>query len=259
VPTKFSDGEKLTREDHETLVREWGEVVKRFFEELARLQSRLGLPQSWLYVVEPQDNRWKREKLFSPHLHCVFLNRWDKDKPSRRQGFGKGDYSITEIHTDELWRRTLSNLLGKSVEVGAAATIEKIKEKKGLGSYLVKVRKIASYCSKGSSSIKEMNEAGINLVRSWAGCDERTRHDVNRSITKIRSTMSAIDLKIALNDHGGERDLIAGWWDCKIEGLPWFACSMFRVARSTDAAFLLDVLRTLVDDGLHNPEDCDTL
>jgi hypothetical protein len=187
MPTRYQDGTALTEDDHKQLLEQWSYLVRRIFEELARLYDRANLPNRWLYVIEPQEERFKQHGVFAPHIHAVMVNRWNPSKrnPHQDQGFQRSGYwDITTEQTDEIVERIFSTALGKPVDCRAACQVESIRGFKGLFFYLTKLGKVGRYLSKGSKMLKEMSEAGWEdyFPSNWYGSDRTTRKIVRDSV-----------------------------------------------------------------------------
>jgi hypothetical protein len=166
IPTFCVDGSPITPKDHQLILANWSELVKRIFEELAREQTRLGLPAKWLHVVEPQEQRWREHRQFAPHIHAVILNRY------------QDGWMLSHETTDRIVQRCFSNLLGKPVDVRSACNLAPIHGMSRLAFYLTKLGKIGRYLSKGSRLMGEFREAGVTLPSSWYGSDAETRQIV---------------------------------------------------------------------------------
>lgn len=187
LPTHYQDGSLLTEDDHKRLLEQWPEIVKRIFEELARLYARAGLPNRWIYVVEPQEERFKQHGVFAPHIHAVMVNRWElgKRNPQKDNGFqNSGYWSITTEQTDGIVERVLSNALGKPVDCRSACQVDGVKGMEGLFFYLTKLGKLGRYISKGSKQLQKMAQAGWEdyFPPNWYGCDRMTRKTVRDSV-----------------------------------------------------------------------------
>lgn len=187
IPTRYRDGLLLTLEDHCYILQNWSEVVKRVFEEISRLYERKGLPNCFLYVVEPQEERWTEYRVFAPHIHALLVNRWNplKRNPRKDKGFAASGYwEVTTEETDAIVERVFSNLLGKSVDCRAACNIDSVKGIKQLMFYLSKLGKIGSYMSKGSTYLEDIKATpyGRLLPANWYGSDKQTRQEVRASV-----------------------------------------------------------------------------
>jgi len=250
IPTRFRDGQPLEQHHINYLLTRWPDLTKRLFEEIARLQVRLGIPARFLYVVEPQEERWQRERKFYPHLHIILINQWDREKPSAK-GFKMGAYSISPRDTDRIYGRLLSNLLGRAVDVRSAGKLEPIKGIKGLSSYLSKLGGISRYCSKGSKVIPEIRDAGYQLPKSWAGADEHTRAEVKGSISAMTATLTISEMRDRLQEFSDDyqeqegRPLFIGFSEIQVDGVDYPVALRYRIYRWDDIPLGVAVLEYL--------------
>lgn len=187
IPTHYQDGSEISDGDHKLLLTKWPIIVRRIFEELTRLYRRRQIPEHYLYVTEPQEERFLGKGVFAPHLHAVMANRWNAEKrnPYKDKGFmNSGFWEVTTEETDEIVERILSNALGRPVDCRSACQLESIKGLKGLFFYLTKLGKIGRYISKGSKLLREMAEAGWEeyFPPNWYGCDRNVRQTVRDSV-----------------------------------------------------------------------------
>jgi len=239
IPTRFQDGQPLEQHHINYLLTRWPDLTKRLFEEIARLQVRLGIPARFLYVVEPQEERWAKEGKFYPHLHIILINQWDREKPSAK-GFKMGAYSISPRDTDRIYGRLLTNLLGRAVDVSAAGRLEAIKGIKGLSSYISKLGRVASYCSKGSKLILQIRNAGYELPRSWAGADEHTRREVKGSTLTMTATLTIPEMRARLQEFSDDHQkqegypLFVGFWEVEVDGVDYPVALRYRIYRWDD-------------------------
>jgi hypothetical protein len=186
VPTRYSDGTPFNDRDYQHLLSNWSVLIHRVFDELARQLQRCGLPNTWLYVVEPQEQRWKHDGILAPHIHAVIPNRWISQKrTANHKGFGHaGAWAITTQDTDAIVHRCMSNIMGRSVDINSACNLQTIKGLDKLFFYLSKLNKVGKYLSKGSRLIGELQQSRWSdyLPSNWYGCDKQTRHQVRASV-----------------------------------------------------------------------------
>lgn len=187
IPTRYQDGSRLSEQDHRRILANWSEVVRQVFQEVTRLYERKGLPKRFLYVVEPQEHRWKQEGILSLHIHAILVNRWNSKKrnPLKDQGFKTSGYwEVTLEETDQILERVLSHLLDKPVDCSQACNLDSIKGVSQLSFYLVKLGKIGRYLSKGSQILEEVKKSKwFNLIpANWYGSDFQTRKEVRESV-----------------------------------------------------------------------------
>jgi hypothetical protein len=214
MPTHYKDGSPLTEDDHKLLLLQWSDLMKRIFEELGRLQQRSKLPKRHLFVIEPQEKRFRNRGEFAPHAHAVIVNRWNplKRNPKDRGFQNSGDWEITTNQTDNIVERIFSNALGRSVDCSSSCQLESIKNNfDGLYFYLTKLGKVGRYISKGSKMLDEMAAAGWEeyFPRSWYGSDRETRDTVRASVT----TFDLGETNLADIEAGLKRESLEHQWE----------------------------------------------
>lgn len=190
VPTTYQDGSRLSESDHRRILSNWKSIVHDVMQEISRLYERKGLPNRYLYVIEPQEERWEREGVFSPHIHAVLVNRWNpkKQNPLKDKGFQRSGYWEVELtETDAIVERIISHLLGKPVDCKAACNLETIKGMSRLYFYLSKLGKIGQYISKGSQILEDVKQSKWwdCLPPNWYGADLTTRKEVRASVFTV--------------------------------------------------------------------------
>lgn len=254
IPTHYEDGTLISTEDYKRLLKRWPHLVKRIFEELSRLYERAGLPNRFLYVVEPHEKRSRDAGMPIFHIHAVMVNRWNKRKRNPQKDLGyqnSGNWDITIEQTDEIVQRTISNELGKTVDTRAACQVENITQFSKMASYLRKTGKIANYITKGSKVLQEMAEAGHEdlFPPNWYGCDRQTRRAVRDSIVTIdlgETTLGDIHegLQRFSLEHQFEHDrpLFSNFYWVQPEGCDAPVALVTGVYRRQDIEAALDVL-----------------
>jgi hypothetical protein len=190
IPTHYQDGSRLSEQDHRRVMANWPEVVRQLFQEVTRLYERKGLPKRFLYVTEPQEERWQKESILSLHIHSILVNRWNPKKrnPLKDKGLqNTGYWEVTTEETDRVLERVLSNLLGKPVDCRSACNLESIKGMSQLSFYVTKLGKIGRYISKGSQILEEVKKSNWYnvLPPNWYGSDALTRQEVRASVITI--------------------------------------------------------------------------
>lgn len=140
-------GKKLTK----IINDQWGEIKRKFYQELTRLLETKKLPTDYVAVDEIQPKRLYEDGELAPHLHIVFVGRH----------LGK-HWAITPNEIRSIWNRIVSNHLPKRLKFdGSASTrIEQIKY--SVRNYLTK------YLTKGST-VDKVKELGLadQLPRQW--------------------------------------------------------------------------------------------
>lgn len=186
MPSRFEDGSEFTEHDYQRLLVGSSALTHRIFDELTRLCQRRGLPNVYMYVIEPQEQRWRRDGVLALHIHAVIPNRWDPSKPAPSdRGFRRtGNWAITTDDTDTIVQRCISNLLGKSVNARSACNLQGISGLNKLFFYLTKLNKIGKYMSKGSRLVGELQDSSWSsyLPANWYGSDKVTRQQIRTSV-----------------------------------------------------------------------------
>jgi hypothetical protein len=152
-----------------TICTEWGEVVRRYKQELERELARQGIPGEVLLVTEIQEKRWRETGVIAPHLHIVFRGR----------AHFKARWAIAKERARELWENVLSAVLGYRVQAPASTRIERVK--KSVECYLAK------YMSKGGKVIQEIIDAGLRplLPTAWWGMTNSLRKKVKDACIQV--------------------------------------------------------------------------
>jgi hypothetical protein len=197
IPTTYKDGSKLSEDDHRRILSNWSEVVRQVMQEIGRLYEKKGLPNRFLYVIEPQEERWQKESVFSPHIHAILVNRWNPSKrnPLKDTGFQRTGYWEVELtETDQIVERILSHLLGKPVDCRSACNLEAIKGMSRLYFYISKLGKIGAYISKGSQILDEVKKSKWwnCLPPNWYGSDLLTRQEVRASVITLDAGITSL-------------------------------------------------------------------
>lgn len=260
LPTHFQDGSPLAASDHLRILANWSEFVKRVFEEVARLYQRKGLPNRFLYVVEPQEDRWRQYGTFAPHIHAVLINRWNprKRNPYKDKGFkNTGFWEVELTETDQIVERVLNNLLGKDVNCLSACNIQSIAGMRNLFFYLTKLGKVARYISKGSAVLEQVRKSKwVNYLPSaWYGSDKESRQEVRSSVFTIPlGVMSQIDVSRCVLEISetfenlNQRPLFTYPHSVKKvveDGRELIVCTVFRIRRLEDIADAIVILSNL--------------
>lgn len=152
-----------TMEQCQVANERWGEIVRRFLQELRRELARFDMPDWIIGCTEIQPQRYKRTGQPWPHLHIVFAGHDGKR------------WIIRPARANLLWARCCKAVIGGGLGDYLAATrIEPIKTKKSVGQYLAK------YMSKGSTEIAEVkeNHPDFPFPHAWHHCS----HELNRLI-----------------------------------------------------------------------------
>lgn len=259
LPTRYLDGSEISEDEHKTLLKEWAEITRRLLQELKREQDRAGIPAKYLYCVEPQEKRWKKYKVFAPHIHCCLLNAWDPKKrnPLKDQGFENSGYWALEAPVlDQIFARIVSSVLGKPVDCSAACNIEHVKGMRGLFEYMAKFGKMGRYLSKGSQLLQELKEHGWGsyLPSNWYGSDKETRRQVRASQVVIDLPESDLETILGVfqqadldSMYESDRPLFRGLRLKAVEDLPYPVALSGQVNRLSDIPRVLEWIYKLPD------------
>lgn len=157
----------VTKRAIELINEQWGQIVRKFLQELTRLLKRRGLPEDYVNVTEIQEDRLKQRKLLVPHLHIVFVGRLPRKT-----------WAIDKTEIRELWNRIISNHTDVDFDGRASTRIEPIKH--SVRNYLTK------YISKGTA-IEKAKEYGLTeqLPRRWYSMTRNLANAVKASIQKL--------------------------------------------------------------------------
>ena len=154
----------------------WGEIVRRFFQELKRVHAREGVPFDYASVTEIQEKRFDSTSKPYPHLHWVANCKKHK----------KGKF---HIHTHELryiWKRVLLKVVSLREDgafldhISFNASIDGQLVKKTCSGYLGK------YLSKGCKVVEAMKEAGyVDFPKQWWSASMQMKKALARCIVHI--------------------------------------------------------------------------
>ena len=147
----------------------WGEITRRYKQELERELERSGLDGEVVLVTEIQEERYRETGVIAPHLHIVFRGR-------KSHG---DDWAVSKERARELWENVLSAVLKQRIEAPASTRIESIR--KSVENYLSK------YMSKGGEIIKEIVTNGDKdkLPPAWWGMTNTLRSRVKASCRQL--------------------------------------------------------------------------
>lgn len=155
----------LAPRDMKRVCQGWGQLTKRFFEELGRELARNGLPTDFVYVTEIQPERFKAWGQIAPHLHFLYVG-----KPSK----WSRTWCIPKEWFRDCWSRLLSNYLGHRVGVPNGTRVE--------GAIQSPVAELGKYMSKGGEALFLVKQMGRSdeLPSSYWGATRSLRAQVRR-------------------------------------------------------------------------------
>lgn len=140
------------------IIEAWGEITRRFFQELKRIFQRGGKEFVYVGCTEIQERRFVREGIAFPHLHWVYNSRgrsgkaWNVSANDIRSTWARVVIRVCES-------RGLGGLLSAD---DFQASIDCQVVKKSANSYLGK------YLSKGAKVVKAMQEKGYaEFPKQW--------------------------------------------------------------------------------------------
>lgn len=153
---------ELGRENLEIILQCWGDIVRKFFQELKRECARKGVDLEYVCCTEIQEKRFARTDLAYPHLHWVYVCKQHR----------RGEFTISADKMRSVWKRVIVQSLpdsmdmGNSKEIHFRASIDCQIVKKSASAYLGK------YLSKGCKVIASMQEKGYEKFPKqwWSTC-----------------------------------------------------------------------------------------
>jgi hypothetical protein len=151
---------ELPEADMVHLRTNWGEVCKQLMQMIGRDQERAGIKPEYVYVVEPQKERYEKTGVIVPHIHAVFQSRKNRYSP----------YAISKERNTQLWNRALSNVLGREILAPYGAQIDKVKKSAE--------RYMSKYMSKGADIAQNLIDDGHRnaLPKQWWGASYSLRN-----------------------------------------------------------------------------------
>ena len=161
---------ELPHYEMEILRENWWNVTRQFKQTIERDLERAGIVAEIVYVTEIQEERYEKTGEVVPHIHAVFQ--------SRKSRYHK--YAISKERNTEVWNRTISNVLGRRVEIPSGASIEQVKKSAE--------RYMSKYMSKGGKLAKKVSDDSVTnwMPKAWWGATVSLRNWVKAN-TKILS------------------------------------------------------------------------
>lgn len=140
------------------LLANWGDVVRRFFQKLARITARVGCPFIYSGCTEIQPKRFEDTRLPVPHLHFVYVAKFRVSDGYLL--YADEDYTAwNEAVNEVLARGGFLPLMGVCGHVGSFH-IKSVR--KSAAAY------VGKYISKGAKEVKAMQEEGYeDFPRQW--------------------------------------------------------------------------------------------
>jgi hypothetical protein len=179
-----------TLDECRTANENWGEIMRRFLQELKRELERKNLDPWIIGCTEIQPKRFARTGQPWPHCHLVFPGRDGKN------------WAIRPARINLLWARCCKAVIGGGLGDYLASTrIEVIKTKKSVGQYLGK------YMSKGGEEINAMREriADWPIPKAWHHCTHTLNQYIRGSIATLTPKSAAWLFKIFQTKYPGSK------------------------------------------------------
>lgn len=143
---------EMCEEALRVLLRNWGEVVRRFFQKIRRVYQKVNSQFIYCGCTEIQGSRFNNSGLPVPHLHFVYVARYsvrDRYILHSREDFVYWNQSVNEV----LEANGYLPLMGND---GHRGSLKLEPVKKNAAAY------IGKYVSKGITELKAMREAGFD-------------------------------------------------------------------------------------------------
>ena len=168
-------------EQIEKLAKNWGDVIRVFFQRLKRELDKIGAPNIIVGVSEIQPQRYNRDDVVAPHVHFIYVCKRKVN-------------SDFFIHVSKLrmhWGQTLINICGLS----NSETNKPITYKGSVHAVVIKkscVAYLGKYMSKGGEVLDKILEQdrASQLPRQWWTMSQACKKLVDRMIKTIPSAMS---------------------------------------------------------------------
>ncbi len=173
----------LSPDEWERVCLGWSDIVRKFFQELSRELIRRGLSDDYVQVTEMQERRFSQSGDVGLHLHWLIQGRKTRSH----------DWAFTPAEVRDIWRRILSNAIGRDPDCTAATRIESLRTSC--------LQEMGKYLSKGGTAIKAVVAAGKShlLPPSWWGSAKGLKSQVQSSIIQI-SGLAAVWLDSRLKE-----------------------------------------------------------
>ena len=173
----------------------WGQLTRKYFQELKRLHEKSSHPFCYVSVTEVQSHRWKDSG--NPGLHIHYCC------PIYKLSSKRGDYLVTPDWIREVWGRLLQNLIDTIPLDGVefrtpTPRVDIQRVKYSASAYLSK------YMSKGSELVKEVIEyEGEDCVPGqWWSMSANLKEWISANTSQISA--EAMDCLLSLYRHGQE-------------------------------------------------------
>lgn len=164
------------------LNRNWGDIVRKFFQQVRRDLKKQKAPLEYVGVTEIQEKRWLRNSGLALHLHFAYVA-----KPASKKGF-----YLSSNRFREIWERIINkvlqrnNLLHGCNQKSFSSSIDCVIVKKSVAGYLGK------YISKGCEVVESVIEKGLqdSLPSQWWTASMQLKDRLKRKIIPIHADMA---------------------------------------------------------------------
>lgn len=160
----------------QVVIRKWGEVVRRYFQELHRVCSRKNIRFLFVSCTEIQEKRFVSSGLPYPHLHYIYVC---KERGSKK-------FTISASEMRNIWKRVVARVLAGELperswsEINYGASIDAQIVKKSASAY------IGKYMSKGCKVVEAMQEAGfVDFPGQWWSASMQCKKMFKNSIIRM--------------------------------------------------------------------------
>lgn len=171
----------FSRQAHDALNRDWGEVTRRFYQKLRRKAKRCDREFIYVGVTEMQEKRYKKYGIACPHLHFVYVCR---DSPSSSYLF-----DITEMHN--AWNDSLYEVLNKN---GVSVCMDANRITGNINGQIIRKSAagyLGKYLSKGGAILEVMLKEGVNkLPKQWWTASAYVKKLYHESIACMQSELA---------------------------------------------------------------------
>ena len=158
----------------------WGEIVRRFFQEIRRSVELKGKEFLYVSCTEIQEKRFGKTKIAYPHLQFVYVSRDGR----------QGDWYVSASEMRRIWERVVVKVVGR---VGFPEGINESTFKASIDCQVVKRSASAylgKYLSKGSKVVADMKKEGYKeFPRQWWSASMQCKRAFAKSVIRINSSL----------------------------------------------------------------------
>ena len=143
---------ELSRDDHDSVLENWGAIVKEYFKILGRkYEKSSGRKFEHVSVTEVQEKRFERTGFIGLHIHTLFVGRTNH----------KSAWILTPIDIRDSWEQAVAKHCKGVYEFGSSENCQSVR--RSAEGYLGK------YLTKGSKAVKAIISKGyaVALPKAW--------------------------------------------------------------------------------------------